>query len=88
MIGGILIGERDHHSILRLMKISLKYSLMITLPVSVGVFFAAPLIADLYIQESNPQAYQMTAEGIRLCIAFLPITAITAIFQYFYQAYG
>ncbi len=88
MIGGILINEHDRQSVLNLIKIALKYAFIITLTVAVGVFFAAPLIADLYVKDGNTQAYQMTVEGIRLCIAFLPIATVTAIFQYFHQAYG
>ncbi len=88
MIGGILINEHDRQSVLNLIKIALKYAFIITLTVAVGVFLAAPLIADLYVKDVNTQAYQMTVEGIRLCIAFLPIATVTAIFQYFHQAYG
>ncbi len=88
MIGGILIHEHDRNSVLHLMRIALKYTLMITLTVMVGVFLAAPLIADFYIKDSNPETYQMMVEGLRLCIAFLPIYTVTMVFQHFYQAYG
>lgn len=87
MIGGILIGEQDKNSILRLMKLALKSSLIIALIMAAGVFLAAPLIADLYILD-DATAYQMTLEGLQLAIAFLPLCTVGIIFQYYYQACG
>ena len=87
MIGGIFIGEQDKHSILRLMKLSLKYSLAISLIIMAGVFLTASQIADLYIFD-NAEAYEMTLEGLQLAIPFLPLCAIGIIFQYYYQACG
>ena len=88
MIGGILINEHDRHSILIFIKVVLRYSLLITLPITAGIFFAAPQVADIYIHDADPKTYQMALEGIRLFIAFLPICTFALIFQYFYQAYG
>ena len=88
MIGGILINEHDRRSILHLIKIALKYSLIITLTISTGVFLAAPTIANFYIHSADPITHRMTTEGIRLFIAFLPIGTVALIFQHFYQAYG
>ena len=88
MIAGILIGEQDRNSILLLMKLALKYSLIITLSVTVAVFLAAPIIADFYTFDADITAYQMTLEGFKLFIAFLPLSTIGIIFHYFYQAYG
>ena len=88
MISGILIGEYDKNSILRLMKLALKYSLIISLTITAVVFLKAPIIADLYMQETNATAYQTTLEGFRLGIAFLPLCAVGIIFQYYYQAFG
>ena len=87
MIGGILISEQDRNSILRLMKLALKYSLIISLIMMAGVFLAAPIIADLYTLD-DATAYQMTLEGLQLAIAFLPLCAVGIIFMYYYQAYG
>ena len=87
MIGGILIGEQDRNSILRLMKLALKCSLIISLIMTAGAFLAAPLIADLYTHD-DATAYQMTLEGLQLAIAFLPMCAVGIIFQYYYQACG
>ncbi len=87
MISGILIGEQDRNSILRLIKIALKYSLIISLATAVAVFWAAPLIADVYIP-NDPTANQMLVEAIQLFIAFLPLSIIGEVFQYFYMAYG
>ena len=87
MIGGILIGEQDKNSILRLMKLALKYSLAISLIIMAGVFWGAPLIADIYTLDDTI-TYQMTLEGLQLAIPFLPLCAVGIIFQYYYQAYG
>ena len=88
MIGGILIGEQDKNSILRLMKLALKYSLIISLAIAAAVFLGAPIIADLYTLDTDPMAYQMTLEGLQLAIVFLPLCAVGIIFMYYYQACG
>ena len=89
MIGGILIGEQDRNSILRLMKLALKSSLIISLIMAAGVFLGAPLIADLYTQDIAATTYQTTLEGLQLAIAlFLPLCTVGIIFQYYYQACG
>ena len=89
MIGGILIHEHDRQSVLNLIRIALKYTFIITLTVSVAVFLAAPLIANVYIHDADaPETYQLTTQGIHMFIAFLPIYTVTMVFQYFYQAYG
>ncbi len=87
MISGILIGEQDRNSILRLVKIALKYSLILSLTTMAAMFLAAPLIADIYIP-TDPPANQMVCEGVQLFIAFLPFYTIATVFQYFHQAYG
>ena len=87
MISGILIGEQDRNSILRLVKIALKYSLIISLSTTAVVFFAAPVIADIYIP-NDPKANQMVVEAIQLFIAFLPFSTVGSVFQYYYQAHG
>lgn len=88
MIGGILIGEQDKHSILQLMKLALKYSLIISLTMTAAVFLGAPIIADLYTLDADLTAYLTTLEGIKLAIAFLPLCAVGIIFTYYYQACG
>lgn len=87
MISGILIGEQDRNSILRLVKIALKYSLILSLSTTAVAFLAAPLIADIYVY-GDPTTDKMVREGIQLFIAFLPFYTLASVFQYFYQAYG
>ena len=53
MIGGLFIGEQDKPSLLRLMKISLKYSPAISAIMTPIVFLAAPTIADLYVRNAD-----------------------------------
>lgn len=87
MISGILIGEQDRNSILRLVKIALRYSLIISLSTTAAVFLTAPVIADVYTA-NDPTANQMVIEAIQLFIAYLPLYTVSLVFQYFYQAYG
>ena len=87
MIVGILLGEQDKNSILRLMKISLKYSLAILSVLSATIFLAAPIIADLYTQDDGA-TYQMTLEGLR-CVSLIMIPcAISMTFNYYYNSSG
>ncbi len=87
MIVGILLGEQDKNSILRLMKISLKYSLAILSVLSAAIFLAAPTIADLYIQD-DLATYQMTLEGLH-CVSLVMIPcAISMTFNYYYNDCG
>lgn len=88
MIGGILINEHDRLAVLNLIKISLRYTLIIALTIVAVVFLTAPIIADFYIHDADPVTHKMTTEGIQLFIAFLPLYTVAVIFQYFYQAYG
>ena len=88
MIVGILIGEHDKTSMLRLMKIALRYSLIISLIMSAGVFLAAPIIAGLYINDADATTYQMTLEGMQwLSLTLLPC-AVVLIFSYYCNACG
>lgn len=87
MIGGILIGEKDHNSIRRLIIVSLKFSLIIAMTMAAVLIFIAPLIARIYTR-NDAQAYQMTLEGIRWIALGLPFCAMFVVLQYFYQAYG
>ena len=88
MIIGVLIGEQDKNSILRLMKLALRYSLIITLTMTAGSLLSAPIIASLYIQDTDATTYQMTLEGIR-CVSLIIIPcAISLMFNYYYNASG
>ena len=86
MIIGILIGERDKHSMLKLMKLSLKSSLIISLSMTAAVFLAAPIIADLYTKDAA--AYQMTLEGIRRVSLSIAAGAVALTFNYYYNYCG
>ena len=86
MIIGILIGERDKHSMLRLMKFSLEYSLIISLAMTAVVFLAAPIIAQLYTQDAA--AYQLTLEGIRWLSLTIAFSVVAFTFNYYYNSAG
>ena len=86
MITGILIGEQDKNSILRLMKLSLKYSLRISLIMTAVVLLAAPIIAELYTKDAA--TYQMTLEGIRWISLPIVAGAVALTFNYYYNSCG
>lgn len=56
LISGIFIGERDRHSVRKLLKISLRLTLTITPIITLVSFVAAPFIADLYTRD-DPETY-------------------------------
>ena len=82
MIIAVLLGERDKHSMLRLLKIALKYSSAVAVTMTAIIFLAASLIAELYVQETA--VYQMTCEGIQWLSLFMLPCAIALMFQYYY----
>ena len=88
MIGGILIGEEDKKSISKLIKVTVKYSTIISLTTAGILILAAPLIADIYTPDSNSEVYEMVAESISWIAFTLLFMSFGEILQYFYQAYG
>ena len=86
MISGILIGEQDKPSLVRLIKISLKYSLIISLVMTPVVFLAAPIIAGLYVHDADAKTYQITLEGIRWFSLLILPCAVSLLSNYYYVA--
>lgn len=86
MIIGILFGEQDKNSMRRLIKISLKYSLVLLSILMTVMFLATPLIAEFYINEAETAVYQMTLEGIRWASLTMIPCAIALIFNYYYNS--
>ena len=87
-ISGMLIGESDRTSILRLAKIAIKFSLQVSLLVAVILIFAAPLIVNLYISGEDIEVTTMSVEAVRWMAMTLAVMAINQILYYFYAAYG
>ena len=87
IIGSILVGEQDKHSVRRMMSFALKFALAITLPLSALLPLTAPIIAELYT-ENDPRTFQLTIDGIYLFALSLPLWSMGYIFQLFYQSYG
>ena len=88
IIAGILIGEEDKKSISKLIKVTVKYSTIISLTTAGILILAAPLIADIYTPDSNSEVYEMVAESISWIAFTLLFMSFGEILQYFYQAYG
>ena len=88
IISGLLIGERDKPSPARLIKVSLKYSLIITLTIMAGVYFAAPTIADLYVKDGDATTYQITLEGVRWFSSSILLCALSLVSNYYCVAAG
>lgn len=87
-IGGMLTGENDRISILRLMKIALKFSLLLSLLIVVILIFAAPLIVNLYISGEEADVTAMAVEAVHWMAPTLALMAVTQLFHHFYTAYG
>ena len=87
MISGILVGEKDRNSIRRLIFIALKISLVGSVVLMIVALVAAPLVADLYI-ENDPVTFEETVDAVRWFALGLPLYTFSLTFQYFYQAYG
>ena len=88
MIAGILFGEEDKKSILRLMKTAVKYSLIFPLSMAGILILSAPLIADIYTPDENPEVFALVAESIKWIAFSLVFLTLNGMFQYFYQACG
>lgn len=87
LISGIFIGERDRNSICKLLKVALRWTLIITPLLSIISFVAAPFIAELYIK-NDPETYLQTVEAIRWFAPGLPLYTFSLVLRSFYQAYG
>lgn len=88
MIGGILIGEEDKKSILQLVKIAVKYSFAISSALIIIMVLFAPQIADIYTKAESIEVCEMVIEGLYFFAPAIPFILISALLQYFYQAYG
>lgn len=87
LISGIFIGERDKHSVRKLLKISLRLTLTITPIITLVTFVAAPFIADLYTRD-DPETYLQTVDAIRWFAPGLPLYTFSLVLRSFYQSYG
>ncbi len=88
IISGILIGEEDKKSISRLIKIAVKYSVVISLTTAGILIFAASLIADAYTADDNPVVLEMVADSVKWIAFSLIFMSFSEMLQYFYQACG
>lgn len=88
MISGILLGEQDKTALSRLIKISLKYSLIINLITMAGTFLGASTIADLYTRDADAITYQMTLAGIQWLSVITVPCAVVLMFMYYYNVCG
>ena len=87
MISGILVGEKDRHSVRRLLFMALKVSMTGAFALMIVALVAAPLVADLYT-ENDPVTFKETVDAVRCLALGLPLYTFALVFQYFYQAYG
>ena len=88
VIAGILIGEEDKKSISKLIKVTVKYSTIISLTTAGILILAAPLIADIYTPDTDIEVFEMVAASISWIAFTLAFMSFSEILQYFYQAYG
>ncbi|MBQ7705594.1 MAG: ATP-binding protein [Selenomonadaceae bacterium] len=88
IISGIFIGEKDKKAILRLLRISLRSSALVSVTMFVILILGAPIISGFYTSGNDSAVFDMVVEGVH-CMAFSVIFSTGAsLLQYFYQAYG
>ena len=88
IISAILIGEEDKKSILRLVKVAVKYSTIISLIIAGILILSAPLIADIYTADNEEEVFELVTESISWIAYTLVFMTFTEMLQYFYQAQG
>lgn len=87
MLTGIFYSTNDRKSLRELLKISLKYAVIVDAVVMVVILIAAPAIVKLFLAD-NETAVTMAVSGCRLFVISLIISAINSAFKHFYQGTG
>lgn len=87
MLTGIFYSTNDRKSLRELLKISLRYAVIVDAIVMVVVLIAAPAVVELFLAD-NETAVTMAISGSRLFVISLIISAINSAFKHFYQGTG
>lgn len=88
MVLGMLIGARDKPAILRLMKLTLKFSTLVALANGLLLILTSPVIAKFYTTSTESETFGMVTDGLFWIAISLSMSFIYTIMQYFYQAFG
>ncbi len=88
MIAGILVGEKDKNSILRLVTVALRSSALVASTLTIILILAAPAIAGVYTGNSAEGVFDMVIEGLYFMAGSVIFITLIVLLQYFYQACG
>lgn len=88
LISGIFVGEKDKNSILKLIKIALRSSSLVSVTLTIILIFAAPLIAGVYTSGNAEGVFDMVVEGLYFMAGSVIFMTLIVLLQYFYQACG
>ncbi|MGN0481065.1 MAG: MATE family efflux transporter, partial [Lachnospiraceae bacterium] len=87
MLAGMYYCEEDRKSLKELLKVALRYAIIVDAIVTVIVFAVAPLLVSLFLTD-NDLAIQMATQGSRIFVLSLVISAINSALKHFYQGTG
>lgn len=84
MLAGVLYGEEDRPMLKRLLKTSVRATLMLTVGIAALAWFAAPWFASLYIV-NDPEALSMSIRAVRAYALGMPFYGLSLIYFNYFQ---
>ncbi|MDO5852179.1 MAG: MATE family efflux transporter, partial [Methanobacteriaceae archaeon] len=83
-LGGIFYGNHDKKLVTNLLKMSVKYALLVIVSITIILFIFAPFFVQLF--GKNPEVYDTAINGLRIFSFSLPFSGLCYIFLNFYNA--
>lgn len=83
-LGGVFYGENDKTQLEQLLKISIKYALVLISIIAVVLFIFAPYF--VYMFGDNPEVHSTAIRGLRIFAWSLPFSGLCYILLNFYNA--
>lgn len=77
---GVFVGEEDRSSIRYILRIALIHGLIMTGVITALLFFFNEPIASVFLKTSEPEAFRMASECIKISCLSLPFNVIIYIF--------
>ena len=84
MMAGIILGEEDRPLMKRLLRTSVRATMVFTLGVAVIAWFFAPVFAQLFIKD-NPEALELSIAAVRCYAVGMPFYGLNVIYQEYLQ---
>lgn len=83
-LGGVFYGENDKTLLEQLLKISIRYAMVLIFIISIILFIFAPYF--VYMFGRNPEVYDTAIRGLRIFAWSLPFSGLCYILLNFYNA--